>query len=324
MKALITGAGGFVGKHLLHYLHQQPNITLHGTIVGNDQRALELSALVSDLTDVDLRDEQAVFDLLDTIKPDQIFHLAGQAFVPRSFEDPWDTLETNIRTTLNLLQGIIRLKLQTRILVVSSAEVYGAVRPEQLPLTENTPLAPANPYSVSKVAQDLLAQQYTFSHKVETVRVRPFNHIGPGQNERFSVPNWALQIAEAEAGQREPVVFVGNLSAARDFTDVRDVVRSYGLAMNKGLSGAVYNVCSGQSHTMQEILDTLVSLSSTAIDVRVDPERFRAVDVPLMIGDYSKIHTDTGWKPEIPLEQSLRDVLEEQRHRVKTQLTNTP
>jgi GDP-4-dehydro-6-deoxy-D-mannose reductase len=315
LEVLITGAGGFVGGHLIAYLRQKPDMVLHGTVINESEKRPSLVAICPDLWEVDLRDPEAVRDLLDKVRPDHLYHLAGQAYVPRSFEDPWETLETNIRGTLNLLQAIKDLNLPTRVLVVGSAEIYGAVRPDQLPLTENTVFAPSSPYSVSKIAQDMLALQYTLTHRVFTVRTRPFNHIGPGQNNRFAVPNWASQIAEAEVGKREPVVYVGDLTAARDFTDVRDVVRAYLLALTRGESGSVYNVCSGQTHTMQSILDRLIGLSTVAIEIRVDSERFRPAEIPVLVGDYSRLRTQTGWQPEIPIEQSLRDVLDDWRQR---------
>ncbi len=324
MQVLVTGAGGFVGGHLLAHLGRAPGVTLHGTVLNEAEKRPGLSDLCSQLWTIDLRDLQAVHDLITTIRPDRIYHLAGQAYVPRSFEDPWETLEINIRGTLNLLETVRQLKLPCRVLVVSSAEIYGAVRPEQLPLTEATPFLPSSPYSVSKIAQDMLTQQYALTHKVFTVRMRPFNHIGPGQNNRFAVPDWASQIAEAEVGRREPAVYVGYLGAARDFTDVRDVVRSYALAIDHGDPGAVYNVCSGQAYTMQTILDKLIGLSKVAIEVRIDKQRMRPADTPVLVGDYSPLRERTGWQPAIPIDQSLRDVLNEWRQRVSTQLTNIP
>ncbi|MCC7446160.1 MAG: GDP-mannose 4,6-dehydratase [Anaerolineae bacterium] len=321
MKILVTGAGGFVGGHLLTYLNNQSKGELYGTLGQDVERRPALVALCPNLWTLDLRDPAPIRDILAAVRPDQIFHLAGQAYVPRSFEDPWDTLETNIRGTLNVLQAVRDLALPARVLVVGSAEVYGAVKPEYLPLNEDSPLAPTSPYSVSKVGQDMLALQYTLAHQVFTVRTRPFNHIGPGQNNRFAVPNWASQIAEAEVGRRDPVVYVGNLSAARDFTDVRDVVRAYAMALDNGKSGEVYNVCSGQAYTMQSIMDRLVSLSRIPIEVRIDPERFRAVEIPVLKGSFRRLHEQTGWEPQIPIDQSLRDVLDEWRQHVDTPVT---
>ncbi len=326
MNILITGAGGFVGHHLLTHLgnnlqHSTAHV-LHGTILNEGERRPDLVALCSNLHVLDLRDPVAVRDLLAGIAPDHIYHLAGQPYVPRSFEDPWDTLDNNIHGTLNLLQAIRELKLATRILVVGSAEVYGSVKPEYLPLKESTPFAPSSPYSVSKIGQDMLALQYHLAHNIFTIRVRPFNHIGPGQNQRFSISDWAFQIAEAEAGQREGVVYVGNVTASRDFTDVRDVVRAYSGLLEKGKPGEVYNVCSGTHHTMKSLLDRLIALSHVPIEVREAPERLRPVELPILVGDYSRLHECTGWQPQISIEQSLRDVLDEWRQAVAARLAN--
>lgn len=318
MIVLITGAGGFVGKHLLDHLQHAADVVLHGTVLDTSQLNSVMHDTRCQWWILDLRDPQATRDIVEHIKPDQIYHLAGQAYVPRSFEDPWETLDNNIRGTLNLLMAIQQLKLSTRFVNIGSADIYGPAQPSQLPLRETTPFTPASPYSVSKIAQDMLAYQYFNAYKLHTVRMRPFNHIGPGQNQRFAASDWASQIAEAELGKRDPIVSVGNLSAARDFTDVRDVVRAYALAAEKSLPGEVFNVCSGKPHTMQAILETLVSLSRVKIEVRVDPERFRPVDIPTLYGDYGQLHERTGWSPAIPIEQTLSDVLDEWRQRTTT------
>ncbi len=326
MQALVTGAGGFVGGHLLGYLSQTtPDLALHGTLLNEDERKA-VRRSVGDRQPqywiVDLRDPGAVRDLIAHIRPDRIFHLAGQASPPRSFQIPWETLESNIRGTLNLLEAVRTLQLPTRILVVSSAEIYGPVPAAELPVTEETRFVPTSPYSVSKIAQDMLAWQYSRAHRVFTVRARPFNHIGPGQSQNFAVPDWAAQIVEAEAGRRAPVVEVGNLSAARDFTDVRDVVRAYVLLLEQGEPGEVYNICSGKTYTMQFIFDTLVRLSATQIEARVAPERLRPIEIPVMYGTYWRLQQRTGWQPQIPIEQTLQDVLEECRLRLHSDSNN--
>ena len=295
-----------------------PHVALHGTLFSDSERRAALEALGCRLWTLDLRDADAVRDLVAHIRPDRIYHLAGQAFVPRSFAAPWETLEVNIRGTLNLLEAVRALKLETRILVVSSAEIYGAAAADSLPLTESAPFMPSSPYSVSKIAQDMLAWQYARAHSLYTVRVRPFNHIGTGQSADFAVPNWASQIAAAELGLREPIVAVGNLAAARDFTDVRDVVRAYALALERGAAGAVYNVCSGVPQTMQHVLETLIGLSQTPITVRVDPERVRPIEIPVLYGSYARLQADTDWRPQISLAQSLTDVLNEWRARLRS------
>ena len=325
MRVLITGAGGFVGGHLAAYLAspsapstEKEVPELHGTILKHERRPA-LNALGVILHQVDLCDQDAVRTVLDTVRPDRIYHLAGQAYVPLSFEQPWNTLETNIRAPLNLLQSVHDLKLtETRVLVVGSAEMYGSARPDQMPLTETTPFAPSSPYSVSKIAQDMLALQFYLSYRIHTVRVRSFNHIGPGQSDRFAVSAFASQIARIELGQIEPVVYVGDLSAERDLTDVRDVVRAYYLALEHGSAGAVYNVCSGVTYPMRLVLDRMIDLSLRPVAVEIDPKRLRPIDIPRLLGDCSALRIQTGWQPTIALEQTLSDVLDDWRQRLRT------
>jgi GDP-4-dehydro-6-deoxy-D-mannose reductase len=268
------------------------------------------------LRHADLRDPEGVRALVDEVQPDYIFHLAAQSFVPASFSDPWDTLENNIRAELNLLEAVRRSERDARMLVVGSNEEYGAPRPEELPQTEDSPLRPNNPYAVSKIAQDFLGLQYYLAYGVPVVRVRPFNHTGPGQAPRFVVPAFASQIARVEAGLQEPVMQVGNLDAARDFTDVRDIVRAYHLAVTQGESGEVYNLASGQPQSVQGLLETLLSYSKTDIRVGRDPARYRPVDVPVVYGSSEKFYHRTGWEPQVPFEQTLRDTLEYWREQV--------
>jgi len=316
VRALITGAEGFAGGHLSRLLRSlEPDLQLIGTVYRAAAESPAL-AVLDEAVRLDLRDPDAVRDMLESFRPDFIYHLAAQAFVPRSFEYPWETLENNIRSQLNLLHGAVQLGLKPRVLVVSSAEIYGTVPPERLPITEDFPLMPSNPYSVSKVGQDMLGLQYFLSHQLPIVRVRPFNHIGPGQNTRFVAPAFATQIARIEQGVQPPVIEVGDLSPQRDFTDVRDVVRAYHAALTRGKPGAVYNVCSGRAYSVQYLLDTLLSFSTVSVEVRVDPARLRVVDRPVVLGSARRLKMDTGWEPSIPFEQSLRDVLEECRERV--------
>lgn len=314
MRALITGVGGFAGSHLADHLLSLPDWQVSGCVLpGWDCSHLDRRV---ECIELDLRDRLAVRAMLEQVAPDAVFHLAGQAFPPVSWDDPWDTLENNIHAQTNLLDGVVKLKAQPRLLVVGSGDEYGLVRPDELPLREDCPLRPNSPYSVSKVAQDLLGQAYFISHHLPIVRVRPFNHIGPRQSENFVVSAFARQIAAIEAGQQEPVVRVGNLSARRDFTDVRDVARAYHLALTRGQPGEVYNVGSGRSHAIQEILDILLRHSRADIRVEPDPARMRPSDTPDVRGDASKLRETTGWTPVIPLEQSLLDVLNDWRKRV--------
>lgn len=228
------------------------------------------------------------------------------------------TLVNNISIQLHLIQAIIALELDARILVVGSADEYGLVHPAELPITEETPLRPLNPYAVSKITQDYLGYQYHLSHGLHVVRVRPFNHIGPRQGPGFVVPDFARQIALIEAGLQEPVIRVGNLSASRDFSDVRDMVRGYYLALHAGKPGSVYNLGSGEAHSIEEVLQILLELSTAAIQVETDPALMRPSDIPVSVCDSSLFQADTGWKPEHSLRGSLQAVLDYWR----TQVTN--
>jgi GDP-4-dehydro-6-deoxy-D-mannose reductase len=235
-----------------------------------------------------------------------------------SRQDPWFTLENNIRSQLNVLESVVQLGLASRVLVVGSAEEYGLVTEADQPIDEETPLRPANPYAVSKIAQDYLGLQYWLSNGVRAIRVRSFNHIGPRQRQGFVAADFAAQIAEIEAGQRLPKMTVGALDVARDFSDVRDVVRGYFLAMTQGEPGEVYNLGAGQAFTICRLLDTLIRYSGREIEVVQDPGRMRKVDIPTIMADCSKLRARTGWQAEIPFEQSLRDVLDYWREQVRT------
>jgi GDP-4-dehydro-6-deoxy-D-mannose reductase len=248
--------------------------------------------------------------ILEQANPDVIFHLAAQPLVSTSHRDPWGTLETNIRMQLNVLEGVARVRPACRVLVVGSGEEYGLVAAKDLPIDEDTALRPLNAYATSKVTQDLLGLQYHLARNLDVVRVRPFNHIGPRQRVGFVAPDFASQIAAIELGQQSPTIRVGNLEACRDFCDVRDVVQAYLLLVTSGDSGQVYNVGSGESHAIQELLDTLLGISRISIEVVPDPGRMRPSDVPNVVCDATRIREKTGWDPEIPFEQSLSDILD--------------
>lgn len=316
MRALITGAGGFVGGHLRTYLLAHTDWELTGTVYPQPVEAQPDDPRLR-LIHTDLRDPEGVRALVDTVQPDYVFHLAAQSIPAASFDDPWETLETNIRSQLNILHSVRMLGLPARMLVIGSNEEYGRPEEADLPLTEETPLRPHNPYAVSKVTQDLMGLQFHLAHGMDVVRMRPFNHTGPGQSPRFVVPAFASQIARIEAELQEPVVKVGNLEARRDFSDVRDIVRAYHLAMTQGEPGEVYNLASGQARAVGELLDTLLSFAEVDIRVETDPERYRPVDVPVVYGSAGKFRRQTGWEPRIPFEQTLRDTLDYWRERVK-------
>jgi GDP-4-dehydro-6-deoxy-D-mannose reductase len=244
------------------------------------------------------------------IKPDRIFHLAAQSFVPTSWKCPSETFAINAIGQINLFEAILSLGLSPKIQVAGSSEEYGFVHPEELPMKETNPLRPLSPYAVSKVAQDLLAYQYFQSYGLKTVRTRGFNHTGPRRGDVFICSNFAKQIVEIEKQKKEPVIWVGNLDAKRDFTDVRDTVRAYWLSLEKGEEGEVYNIGSGKARSMKEILDMLIAISGTDVKIEVDHQRLRPSDVPILESDCSKFHALTGWEPHIPFEKSLEDLLD--------------
>lgn len=314
MTTLITGVAGFVGGYLARHIATiAPETVIHGTILPGSNPPDIPGVTYHEL---DLKDRQATADLIEALRPAYIYHLAAQAFVPRSFEDPWETLENNILSQLNVILACIQTQIQPRMLVVSSAEIYGIIQPHELPITEEAPLRPTSPYGVSKIAQDLLGYQYHLSHDLPIMRVRAFNHIGPGQAPNFVAPAFAMQIARIEAGLQEPVISVGDLSARRDFTDVRDVVRAYHLILQKGIPGAVYNVASGRSNSARELLDILLSHTDRQVQVVLNPDLLRPASIPVLEGDFTRLHAATGWEPQISFEQTLVDILNDCRQRV--------
>ena len=309
LKALITGISGFVGSHLTEYLLEATDWEVAGTVFGPYGNIASLCGQL-ELYPAELSRLDVMTFILKQAQPDVIFHLAAQPLVSASRRDPWGTLETNVRMQLNVLEGVARVKPTCQVLVVGSSEEYGLVSSEDLPIDEETPLRPLSAYALSKVTQDLMGLQYALTHKLHIVRVRPFNHIGPRQRPGFVAPDLASQIAAAELGQQPPVLQVGNLEARRDFSDVRDVVRAYVMLLTHGEPGNVYNVGSGVSHSVQELLDGLLAMSRVSIEVVQDPQRMRPSDVPEVVCDASRIQKHTGWQPEISFEQSLQDILD--------------
>jgi GDP-4-dehydro-6-deoxy-D-mannose reductase len=309
LKALITGISGFVGSHLAEYLLEATDWEVAGTVFGPYGNITNLGDQL-EIYPAELSRIEVVAFVLEQARPDAIFHLAAQPLVSASQRDPWGTLETNIRMQLSLLEGVAKVRPGCRVLVVGSSEEYGQVSPDELPVDENAPLRPMNPYALSKVAQDLMGLQYHLARKLQIIRVRPFNHIGPRQGLGFVTADFASQIAAAELGLQHPVMAVGNLDARRDFSDVRDVVRAYTALITQGVPGEVYNIGAGESHSVQEILDTLLDMSRVAIEVRQDPNRMRPSDMPDIVCDATRLHELCGWRATIPFAQSLRDVLE--------------
>ena len=316
MRLLITGITGFVGSHMAEYA------LAHGAEVFGSSRWRSRTENIEHLRsqikliECDLRDLASVRGLLETAEPTHVVHLAAQSFVGASWQTPAETLSTNIISQVNLLEGIRRFTIAPRVLVVGSSEEYGFVCPDELPIRETNPLRPLSPYAVSKVAQDMMGYQYFMSYGLPIIRTRAFNHEGPRRGEVFVTSNFAKQVAEIEAGTREPTMAVGDLTPRRDFSDVRDVVRGYWLLLERGEPGEVYNLCSGRSWAIQQVLEFLLEQSRVKrIAVETDPARLRPSDVMILEGDSSKIRKATGWEVEIPFERTLRDLLAYWRQR---------
>ncbi len=318
MHVLITGITGFAGSHLADYLLTLKDVQVFG-ITRWRSRTENIEHLKGriKLVECDLRDAFSVRDVLRKTKPDRIYHLAAQSYVPMSWVAPSETLTTNLIGEVNIFEALRQeAMLDTRIQLACSSEEYGLVLPSEVPIKETNSLRPLSPYGVSKVAQDFLGYQYHMSYKMFIVRTRGFNHTGPRRGEVFVTSNFARQIAEIEKGKKEPVIYVGNLDAVRDFTDVRDTVRAYYLSLEKGVAGEVYNICTGKGYKVREMLDILLSFSKVKITTKQDEKRMRPSDVELLVGDRTKFEQQTGWKPVIPFEKTMEDLLHYWRERV--------
>lgn len=310
--ALITGYCGFVGGYLAGYLYEQ-GCRVYGTCFAESPPASEQHrACRRHVTTVecDMTKSSDVRRMLKQVRPDFVYHLAAQSHVPTAWKKPEATFKINITGTLNLLQSINKLGLQPRILSVGSAEEYGDVGAEDLPLDEKAPLRPMNPYATSKVAQDFLSYQYAKAPGLDVVRVRSFSHTGPGQSTAFVCPHFAWQVARIMLGIQEPVIKVGNLKPRRDFLDVRDVVRAYHLALQKGRQGGVYNIASGKARSIQSILSMLLRYGQRDVRIERDDSLYRPADVLEVRGNASKFRRSTGWRPLISFEKTLHDILD--------------
>jgi GDP-4-dehydro-6-deoxy-D-mannose reductase len=314
MRVLITGVAGFVGGHMVDCLRREAP---EAVVVGLDSHpGRRAESLAIEIVQADLEDASSVHAAIAQVSPDRVIHLAAQSSPQRSWEDPERTLRTNVLGMLHLLEAARAQPTAPRILAVGSADEYGLVPLGELPLREDAPLRPASPYAASKVAQGYLALQYALSPGLHVVRTRTFHHTGPRRGEQFAESSFARQLAEIEAGQRPARLEVGNLEAVRDFTDVRDVVRAYWALLDRGARGEVYNVCSGRGVKLGELLQGLIAVSGLRVEVHVDSARLRAADAPILIGDPSRLRAATGWEPEIPIDRTLRDLLDYWRERV--------
>jgi len=313
MRVLVTGITGFVGSHMADYLLTLDDVEVFG-VKRWSSRMRNIRHILDDVTllDCDITDYTSVRGVLEKVEPDKVFHFAAQSFVSPSWETPAATFTANVIGTLNFLEAMRHLGVNPKFHTAGSGEEYGLVREDELPITEKSELRPVNPYAVSKVAQDLLCYEHHESYGLNVIRTRAFNHFGPRRDKVFAFASFAHQVAKIEEGQQNPVIEVGNLFAKRNFTDVRDMVKAYWLSTEKCEPGELYLIGSDHVCTIKEGLDLLISLSTFdgEIEVRQDPERVRLTEVPLLVGDCSKFTKATGWKPKIPFEQTMADVLD--------------
>lgn len=312
MKALVIGAAGFVGNYLLRHLKTTYSWQLHATKLPHENILFNDAAV----HDLDILNKEAIKQLLSEIQPDYIFHLAAQSSVALSWKRPDLTVDINIKGCINLLDAIRDLNLHPRTLLIGSGEEYGHIKPEETPITEDTLTRPGNLYAATKACQNMIGRIYAKAYQMDIIMVRAFNHIGPEQSPVFVVSDFCRQTAMIEKGMNPPVIHVGNLEACRDFTDVRDVVRAYGLLIQNGSAGEIYNIGSGKAVKIRDILDKIISLSSVPIKVEVDAERLRPVDVPIIEADISKTISCIPWKPEISLDTTVEETLEYWRNHI--------
>lgn len=319
MRALITGISGFAGSYLTEFLLNK-GYEVFGTFY--DKSTFSNIDDILDKIEIfkcDIRNYNSLKKIIEQVQPEEIYHLAAISFVPTSLKNPKLTFDTNLYGTLNLYQAVIEQKINPKILFVGSADEYGIVNKNDLPIKENCSIKPANPYSISKASADFLSYFYFKNYHLNIIRVRPFNHIGPRQSPEFVCSGFAKQIAEIEKGMKEPVIMVGNLKAKRDFTDVRDMVRAYWLALKEGEVGEVYNICSEKVIYIKDLLDKLLNRSFKKIKVRRVQKRIRPIDNPILQGNSSKIKEKCDWKPEVSLEKTLQDILGHWREKIDKQ-----
>lgn len=315
-KALITGITGFAGSHLAELLLKE-GYEVYGTSRPRSKTD-NIDAIRNKikLHDADIMDSHSLYSVFVDVNPDYIFHLAAQSFVQTSWASPATTMEMNVVGSVHLFESIRRAQIDPVVQIACSSEEYGLVLPSEIPIKEDNPLRPQSPYAVSKVAMDYLGYQYFQSYKMKIVRTRGFNHTGPRRGEVFVTSNFAKQIAEIEKGKREPIIEVGNLDAKRDWTDVRDMVKAYLLAVKKGEPGEVYNICSGKTVRVGDMLEMLLKMTKAKVKVKHDPARMRPSDVAVLQGDCTKFKKATGWQPEIPFVKTMEDLLNYWRERV--------
>ncbi len=305
-KVLLIGAAGFVGSYLCRYFQQNTEMEVILTKLEGEH----LNGLSERVYDLNILEEDSILDLLERVKPDFICHLAAQSSVALSWKKPALTIDINIKGSVNLLEAIVKSTINPRVLLIGSGEEYGHINSNEVPINENNLLRPGNIYAATKACQNMLGKIYSDAYNIDIMSVRAFNHIGPNQSERFVVADFCKQVADIEKGKQSPVLKVGNLSAKRDFTDVRDVVRGYAMLLDKGVRGETYNMGSGHAVEIRDILEKIISLSTRDIRIEVDKNKLRPVDIPIIEADTSKIYECCGWKPEISLEQTIQETLD--------------
>lgn len=316
-RVLITGITGMIGSHLADYLLERGDVDVFAfKRWRSDDRTIDHLPPAVQLLEGDVEDYTSVASAISVARPSRIFHLAAQSYPRESWDAPQATFNANVNGTINVLEVVRQRFPETVVHVAGSSAQYGFVRPEDCPIRESQPQKPLSPYGVSKVAQELLAYQYHANYGIQTVITRSFNHAGTRQGERTSINTFCKQMAEIEAGLREPVIRVGNLTTRRDFLDVRDACRALWLLTEQGEWGEAYNLCSGRSPLMQEILDEVVRLGEVPVRVEVDPARLRPSDEPILQGSSEKLRAATGWQPEIPLEATIQWILDYWRDRL--------
>jgi GDP-4-dehydro-6-deoxy-D-mannose reductase len=317
LRILITGGTGFVGTHLIRFLRSTDAQLFVVSHRDPDVASSECQGSDIEYRKADIRNDKEVQSILWTVKPDHIYHLASISSVPDSWRDPRYTFEVNVRGTYNLFEAAMGLDSPPIILNVSTSQVYAS---SNSTLTEDSPLHPDNPYAASKAMAELLKVQYRKSGAGGIITARAFNHSGPGQLPSFVLSSFAKQLAEMERELCPPVLKVGNIDVTRDFMDVRDVVRAYGGLLRKGVIGEIYNVCSGRGYVLADLVNELVKICLVPVEIEIDPARFRASELPRVVGNAERIHRATGWKPEVPMQETLKDLLVYWRNRIDDNL----
>lgn len=303
-KVLIIGAAGFVGGYLIDHIQATCKWPISATKMPQEMITYNV-----DIIDLDILDKKAIKDVLLKTNPNYIFHLAAQSSVAVSWNNPAITVDINIKGSLNVLDAVKELNINPRILLIGSGEEYGYVHPNEIPILEETTLRPGNIYAATKACQNMIGRIYSQAYGMEIMMVRAFNHIGPNQSPVFVVADFCKQVAEIEHGKKEPIIYVGNLSAKRDFLDVRDVVHAYTLLMQYGIKGETYNVGSGKAVSIQQILEKILTIAKIDIKVETDTSKYRPIDVPIIEADISKLVNNTNWSKKIDLDETIKETL---------------